>query len=506
MKRLAALLLALVMVLTLAACGSGDKPADQTGTAPEASSGKTDQTTQSASKPDESKPDESKPADAGKTEEEPAKEGSIDQFVFRTSDETRAFLQTYNPSVKLDYGEPYWRQNSKELTMEGHLTPDKTLFTALNVRANNPDDKELLLAFYREFCEKSGLAFSGAEEGIQQIDTLEDTAYYEADGYWLGLNRPSMGYGPGLYIVRVHSEYGSIPYGPDDAYAYMQSHNGWPSSLRRSVSGNDEMDWNRNRACPYGWSGELNQNDCLSEVEAEYYEEDPEAAKAYFKAFAEFYLTGDVLEEAANFLSEKFDAIEQGGNESVTIAEYYYLNLSHYSCYRCTIRLTANEIPSTAQPFPSAEEQAALLLDPITRRGIDKDALVPETVLYERGSMKVVLEREFYTDSNLTLQLRFENVPEEARVRVELEKINGQPIEPVTEIDWYSAAIELSAGKAKDPVVVKTINVSLDSLQEVYEYTGLQSLSFDGLYGEYDENDNQTQFEWLDEVTAEAAK
>ncbi len=510
MKRWSALLLALVMVFALAACGSnGDKPSDGgAGSVPETSAVPTEQAA-----PEASAPNTASPTDARPPTEEPVREGAIDQFIFRTSDETRAFLQDYDPSGTLKFGEPYWREFGKEFTIQGTLMPDRSAFLELNAEPETSDiseAKDLLLEFYQTLREKTGLDFPGAEAGIQALDTLEDSVFYEADGFWFIL-RPQR---RNASLVRVNSEFGAVPYGPDDAYAFLQDHGGWTPSMSRSVSGTTEMDWSWKRECPYGWSARLNQNDCLSEVEAEYFAEDLEAAKAYFTAVTEFYLTGDVREEALRFLSEQFDALEPGSSESVRIADYYSLNLSYYSVFRYWISLDNSEIPATAQPFPNAEEQAALLLDPITRRGISREVQMPETNLYEYGEMKVVLNRVFYTDEELRIQLLFEDIPENANVRIELEQINGQPIDPVKEIDMLSSiSADLSARDVKEPVIERVFRVSLDPLLEVYEYTELQSLTFGAYYYEKDEEEADDYYYSgyslsvdLGEVTVEASK
>lgn len=65
--------------------------------------------------------------------------------------------------------------------------------------------------------------------------------------------------------------------------------------------------------------------------------------------------------------------------------------------------------------FPNEEEQAALQLGTVATFGISEDIQIPETVLYEKDGVKILLVRAYYTKaSELSILLRMEGAPDSA--------------------------------------------------------------------------------------------
>ena len=55
---------------------------------------------------------------------------------------------------------------------------------------------------------------------------------------------------------------------------------------------------------------------------------------------------------------------------------------------------------------------------------------MPETVLYEKDGVKILLVKAYYTKaSELSILLRMKGAPDDAVAEVTLEKINGNPVD-----------------------------------------------------------------------------
>ena len=128
--------------------------------------------------------------------------------------------------------------------------------------------------------------------------------------------------------------------------------------------------------------------------------------------------------------------------------------------------------------MPDAEKLAELQLDPIARLGIDKSLELPETVVYDKDGVKIIMEGSYYeTYPALRIKFHMEGAPEFAEASVELKAINGQEIETGSWVKTRSTA-HMADGYPDDEMVLE-----LSEVQELMpEFTGIHSITVDGTY------------------------
>ena len=420
-----------------------------------------------------------------------AEAGTLEKFNFRTSDEMRAFMQDYNPAGVLEWGEATWEVESDTLHMTGKLLPDKEHFSSIQVEPCGKADEdwvpEVMLAAYQEVCSKTGLEFPGAEESIKGIASLEDWVEYETPDFKLRIS-PRASFGrPNFYLCRTLEELAEIPYNPADALVYMQSVGGEEERYSRKVTGEDYELWESTGEHPYGWYGTLDRNERLYTVSAEYFGNNPDEGKAFFTAFTEFFVSGDVQEDGIKLISDRYDLLEDRKAEYAETESGYRLSL--YSSdreHRMSISVNKDQIPSDATLFPNTDEQAALQLGTVAMFGISDDVQIPETVLYEKDGVRILLVRAFYTKSSeLNILVRMEGAPDGALAEVTLEKINGNPVD-FSNCTYSNDVVTLPGSQSQE----FTMDINLTDLQsQIPDFTELSSLTLKGNYRENYESD-----------------
>ena len=438
--------------------------------------------------------------------EEETGEDVIDGFIFRTSDEMKTFMQDYNPDAELDWQDESWNMNGDEISMSGSLMSDEEHFLSLKVDAQKKTEEqrvpEVLLAAFQDICSKTGLVFEGAEEAIRNIVAIEDDSFFSSGDFSLHLSKTG-----GIYSFKLapdHSEYVPIPYTPEQAEAYMQSVGGGAVKKTRQVNGTAYTITGQKPV--FDWYGKLDDNNHLVNVYAEYSGENAEEGKAFFTEFAGFFLKDDVLSEGLKLISDSYDTLETAKSEKTEVGKYHiklsYLNRDN-GVFRYNIDISSMNVAADEKQFPNAEELSLLTLSHPERMGLDASSQFPETVLYEIGNSKIVLERSFFnTLSNLMLVLRMEGIPDGGRVLIDLEQINGVSVEMMTdEIDWFNNTAELDDDEPHDAVEKCYISIPLAVLKKAMDFTGFSSLTFSGRYFDAEGN-----MELLDEITVEAGQ
>ncbi len=422
----------------------------------------------------------------------------LDRYRFRQSSEVVEFMQKYAPDVEPEWGEPVWIVNGEFLTLKGQLTPDKESLVDLSatIRSNarnKMDEEEMtqtLLSFLEEFSDTTGLDFEGAAEFLSEKMFDEEEPYAEfcsEDGvsecmlsvYCRGKNTE-------LYFAKMHRAYGVIPYTLEDALAYMQDVGGEEASCTRKVQFGEKRSYYLDP--PYYASVTLDENERVVSVDAGYelsFVADDEREKAngeartFFEDIVSFFLSGEVKEEALEYIDAQYGS-DGEGDTSYRIGWDYQVGLSlpkNNSTF--SIDVSRDSVPEDAQVFPDEEEQEALLLDPIARLGIDQDVEVPETVLLEQDDMRVVLEGAVYTNDDIVLVIRGENIPDEIHMSVMLNELNGSGL-----LNWEDTQRTLETtyfdnDEPHDPVMTERIYIGYrDILNYIPGFTGISTLKF----------------------------
>ena len=418
----------------------------------------------------------------------------LEYFNFRTSAEMTEFMQQYIPDALPEWGDTKWQIGSDSVALVGSLTPDKEHFTGLSasVRSGNNKNKmseeevaEALLSFYDDFSDKTGLFFDGAEECIsEKLFPEEGTEVYtfNSEGYELTVYCREKS--SDLYFSKEHREYGEIPYSIDDALAYMQSVGGEEAKSSRTV----EFGHRRSSVQePHYYAYvTLDDNERVISVDAEYDmsfagDEDKtkqnELARAFFEDLASFFLNGKVKEEALEYIEERYES-DPDSNTVYRIGWDYTADLSFArDNSKFSIDVNSGSVPRDAEVFPDEKEQEALRIDPITRRGIDKDIEVPETVLLEQDNMRIVLERACYTTDNLVLVIRMENIPDDLGAGVRLEELNGSELWKWEDTQGTVGSAYLGDEEPHEPVEADTIWISIRDIQKnIPDFSGISAL------------------------------
>ena len=493
MKKGISIILAIVLTLTLFGCqtsqtGTGSDQTSQTGTG---SDGEKAQDNNQAGQTKEESATETSSMDDSTSETSSDTESNnnnqtydiVDKFIFRTSEEMKAFMLNFEPTEEFQYGQKTWSMSSDEVTFSGSLMPDLEHFYSLTIEPKSKLEEEkispVLLSAYQELCDKTGLSFEGAEDAIKQIATLESDAFFSSEGYTLSLSE--MGNRYFLKMNRDHSEYGSLPYTVEAANAYMQSIGGQKGGMTRSVKALASSENSR-----FSWSGSLDEYEHLNRVTAEYYGDDPEEGKTYFSAFIEFFLMDDIREGALKLVSEKYDTIGKNKVENATV-DNYLINLRNRSDhYELIISVSGMNISPDVPSFLAPGEVAELQQDPFAKLGVNIEPTIPETVLYDHDGIKVVLEKCIYTTSGPSLMFvfRVEEFPDDAYLSVNLKEINGVSTDAIEDItattndysrNEFSVRTEDWSSDDKE-----FITMTISALQQITDFTGITSVTFDG--------------------------
>ena len=151
-----------------------------------------------------------------------------------------------------------------------------------------------------------------------------------------------------------------------------------------------------------------------------------------------------------------------------------------------SISVDKNRVPSEAPLFPNTDEQAALQLGTVATFGISEDIQMPETVLYEKDGVQILLVKAYYTKaSELSILLRMKGAPDDAVAEVTLEKINGNPVDFSNCTFSYNVTNLLGRD-----LLESTIDIRLTDLcSQIPDFTRLSSLTFKGNYQENIESD-----------------
>jgi len=261
----------------------------------------------------------------------------------------------------------------------------------------------------------------------------------------------------------------------------MESNGGKVEKIYRSVSDKPEI-LTGAESKKYAWSGSLDAQERLYSVSAEYYGEDSEEGKEFFTAFIEYFLTGDVLEEGKKLILDHYDTVEANETIKAEMNEPYSMSLyrkkGDSGNYRIKFSVSSESIPSGAPVFPNEDELAALQLDPIARKGIDKTLGLPETVIFTQDNIKIILEGSYYsTYPELRIKIRMEGASENTFANVELSKINGQDVN-FDSVVASSGEVGLNASQPEDEMNLKLP----DLLNQVPDFTGLSSITVRGNY------------------------
>ena len=182
MKKGISIILAIVLTLTLFGCGTS-----QTGTGSEGE--KAQDNNQAGQTKEESATETSFMEDSTSETSSDTESNNnnqtydiVDKFIFRTSEEMKAFMLNFEPTEEFQYGQKTWSMSSDEVTFSGSLMPDLEHFYSLTIEPKSKLEEEkispVLLSAYQELCDKTGLSFEGAEDAIKQIATLESDAFF----------------------------------------------------------------------------------------------------------------------------------------------------------------------------------------------------------------------------------------------------------------------------------------------------------------------------------------
>ena len=105
-----------------------------------------------------------------------------------------------------------------------------------------------------------------------------------------------------------------------------------------------------------------------------------------------FFLKDNVLEDSLQLLSDNYGVLEKNKSEKIN-DDGYAVQIRHISGgWRFSIDISSLNVAPDETQFPNADEMNLLSLDLFARMGIDISAPFTETVLWEDGDMKVVLE------------------------------------------------------------------------------------------------------------------
>jgi hypothetical protein len=297
----------------------------------------------------------------------------------------------------------------------------------------------------------------------------------------------------------------------------MQNLGGTVHPYLRTFEGPSRDMWEATGEHPFGWNARLDQDDHLIEIVTEYYGSDAEEGKAFFRAFMEYFAADDLREEGLRIISESYDSLEEGTYESSSLDRLYQVTLFREAWgYRMNLNLSNNaRVPDDAPAFPNAEEQAALSLDPFTRMGVNPDVSFPETVIYEQGTTRIVLEKVYCVNAGALLfrmKIRMENVPDKIGVDLHIKEINGQSFDDYWQLSYSSSGTYLSYKEPHDPVETGTIQLYVSELVEAYGLKQLESLTFKGALREYEEEEEDSYYGpevinvvYFDDVVCEAA-
>ena len=426
----------------------------------------------------------------------------LESFTFPTSDDMVAFIQEYGQTGPTVWHEPNWELKDGDLTIQGTVTPDRENFIdfSATVSAYTGEDtskeeylQEQLLAFYQEISEKTGLEFEGAEDTVKEIFSLENTWYtpvkYVCDGYELSMI--SNDYNKGFSLSREYGEYEELPYKPADVLEYLGAGSEKGVACKREVEFGDLPSMADDS--PYRIRVELDEKERLGFAEAEYHGDYTEDTRSYFESFASLLLTGEANEKLMEFIDDcynDFDSEDQRG-WSHNIGRDYAVSLvlgPSYSDLEITIK---GGFPEDAPAFPNEEEQEALLLDPITRLGIDKDIEVPETVLFTKDDINVVLEKALYTEDHLYIIFRMENVPDDAGIEVALDELNGSAVNEWPYDQQSLTSANLFYGDTHEVVEKEYVWLRTADLPEnIPDFAGISSITLHVNYTEKGDEDD----------------
>jgi len=497
MKKVIVWALTVCFMISLAGCTSsqGTPGQNQPGTQDQNQSENNSQNTDSKTSGKDSKTE-------GKTPD------VIDHFIFHTSDEMRAFMQNYTPEDEFEWKDIMWKMTGDEITMSGSLMVDHEHFTSLKTITKNKTDEgripEVLLNVYQEISAKTGLSFEGAEDAIRNILSIEDEQYFTADGFRLRLSKSGKNYQ--LYLTAVSSKYVPLPYTRKQAETYMATVGGETATETRTVYGSAYT--LENQPPLYDWYGTLDENNHLVAVFASYYGEtydkNAEDGKAFFTELASFFLKDNVLEDSLKLLSDNYGVLEKNKSEKIN-DDGYAVQIWHFSGgWRFSIDISSLNVAPDETQFPNADEMNLLTLDLFARMGIDISSPFTETVLWEDGDMKVVLEDIYYnTQPSVSFVIRMEGIPEGSYFITELTEINGMSADTIKdEIDWYNNSVCSDSALSADTVQTGRIFITIPVLKNAMDFNGLTSLTFSGSYY-IESNDRQYT---LEDVTIEFGK
>ena len=429
-----------------------------------------------------------------------------DKFVYHTSAEVAGFMESYTGTKELNWGEPKWEMNGDEIEVSGSLTPDKSAFTSVSAtyrvksKGNEKTPEELLGPFYEDLCAKTGTTFPEAEELIRSLSGLEERQRFENGPLKLEVSKSSNSYEVRMY--RTDASTDCIPYTPADAAAFMKNKGGESVDISRKVTNVTPIKLSTDEEMTYKWSATLDADERIRHISAQYYGEDPAEGKAFFTALTEFFLTGDVLKQGQALIDGHYDTIEVKANEKAEMDKPYSMQLQRRSdYYSVSISVRAENVPSDAPAFPSAEELAMLQKDPIARLGIDMTAELPETGICELEGMKIMLERSYYdTSPDLVIGFRGEGIPENGFAEIYVDKINGQEIVPTGTYASHNG-VYLDAKGPEDEAYFR-----LYELKELLpDFTGLESVTVSG-YVRLDQSAYNSPEKAFDGITIEAVK
>ena len=414
----------------------------------------------------------------------------LETYAYPTSDDLFAFMQEYGQDKPAVWSEPDWEVNDGQLTVKGTLMPDRENFIDLSVTVSTyswgrdePDEEELaelLLDFYQEITDKSGLEFDGAEDSIKEVFSLEDTWYnsvgFVSEGYQLDVIATNSS--KGFSLSREFGEYGEIPYTPADVLAYLQDVSEKDVTCERRVEFGDLPSMAED--CPYTSFVKLDGGEHVFYIEAQYHGTEPEEARTYFEDLAALFFTGETNEKTMDFIDDCYSEMdpEDSNGWSCKLGRDYTVSMVLGPSYSDMDIEVKTSIPEDAPVFPNEEEAEGLLLDPIARLGIDKDIEVPETVLFAKDDVSIVLERALYTEDQLYLICRMENVPEGAGVDVSLKEMNGSKVWDWERDHHTITSASLYESSPHEEIERKRIWLSLSCIKDnVPDCSGISTLS-----------------------------
>ena len=314
------------------------------------------------------------------------------------------------------------------------MTPDKKTLTSVtySVKKSKNNTEEIpgkLLAAWQAFSQTTGITLDGAEELIEKVTTLEEEEKINNDSYSLRVsykNRASFRLDP-------LGDYEVLPYSPDDVYQYLETVDKPNTYIYRNIQYGDFSSWEAEEP-QFELELELDGGERIYSAEFIYSGSDEAEKKAGFEAFADFFLKGAVREETESLLEEFFkdkDAYWDNHKNGVQkIDSGYTISFKFQaSAYHFIIEVEPGRIPEDAKVFPSAAEQAELVLDPLARVGADPTVKLPETVIYDENGIKIILkDSDYYVrSSDVDFRINFESsgLKDGMRASIQIQAING---------------------------------------------------------------------------------